>query len=109
MTVPITLSSYICRSCGLTFTSGAPSPRCARCNSADLQREGTAAQLAVPAPIPAGQLPDEVQLSEQIRATMASSVPLTYRCPFCGWSVSWPAVGDPPDSITVHQASHPAE
>ena len=106
MSTPIVLTAFRCNACGQEFTSGLGAPQCLRCNSRNVTAQGEAASLAVPDPVPAGVLPDDDVVAAQVRASMGSSVPLTYRCPFCSWSTSWPAVGEPPATITQHQATH---
>ncbi len=107
MSTPITLTAFHCNACALDFTSGIAAPMCLRCNSRDVTAQGQAGQLSVPAPIPAGSVMDEETIAAQVRANAGNVVQLTYRCPVCGWTERFPAGGEPPASITAHEATHP--
>jgi rubredoxin len=111
MTVPIVLFNYRCRNarCGTEFQSGAAAPQCPACGGIDLARIGTAAELAVPPPVPAGVVPDSDQIAAQVQAQIGSVQTLRYRCRVCPWTKDYPANAEPPAAITEHERSHATE
>jgi hypothetical protein len=104
----VTIREAHCRACVLTFRTGAAQPACPRCNSTTIELGG-ATTTTVPSPIPAGVIPAPEEVAAQVGAQLANTQQLSYRCLVCGWATSWPAVAEPPATISAHEATHATE
>ena len=104
----VTIRDATCKACGTVFRTGAAAPSCPRCNSTTVE-VGAATTVTVPSPVPAGQLPSPEQMAAEVGAQLANTQQLRYRCPVCGWSTSWPAVAEPPATISAHETTHRGE
>lgn len=105
--VEIIRRRFRCPHCGLEWESGLDAPPCLRCNTIGQQVEGPTTTIAVPQPVPAGEIPTEDQMREQVKTQLATTTSLTFRCQGCGWSVSWTPPAEPPVSIGQHTANCP--
>jgi predicted RNA-binding Zn-ribbon protein involved in translation (DUF1610 family) len=104
----VTIRDATCRACGTRFRTGAQAPSCPRCNSGAIEL-GSATSVAVPAPVPAGVVPQPEEVAAQVAAQLPNTAQLSYRCPVCGWATSWPAVAEAPATITAHEKTHAAD
>lgn len=103
------VATCACGGCGLGFLSGLSAPACPRCGSSQVTKTATRS-ITAPEPVPAGQIPSEEELRQQVGAALAQGTPITWRCPFGdGFAVSYTPPQEPPGAIDAHMKSHQAD